>query len=183
MDLSALPSGATQLDVFFLPCEHAEGQAPDRVLRGWSREATEALARRRSGRPQLLELTVYASGDLTYTALGGADAGPRVARAECVASTVLPGGRLLARAVATSPASASEFPVRRSYDAVTTVSRARWSVNNRVALHVDRSREEGSGHEIATVYVRYQHGRDVDVANAQKVLREAVDCVLEALGN
>lgn len=176
---SLMAPGTSECDLFFLPCVHPA--APERALLGWSEPALAALlsGATRLGRPHLAEVVEHAHGDLVLSSQR--DVVQRVVFTQRASSRVLPGGRLLARSYREAACTPADFPSRRAYDSVAAITRARWTLHNRVALHVDCALEEGAAAPVTTVYLRVRNARDVDPVALQRAIERGVADVEHAL--
>lgn len=178
--LEAMPADATHLDLFFTPCAppvlawDAAAPAIRRLL---------ALGFPGAPRPLVERFTTYRAGDAVMTQSPSADEAPRVVRVttlfEADTSAFNAGGspHSLVRAQEVRALSAHEFPSSRAYDAISRVTRARWTLHHRVRLHADFE------DDWATVYIRYTRAtRDnVDIGAVRTAIERASAAVGAAL--
>ena len=192
----ALGQDATHLDIYFLPCI---GAFP--VL-GWSPESIAHLLSSPPsalGRPSLEQLIEYRSDDLVMLCSPSADVVTRCARVVPLKEDVQ--GALFARELRVVTISPHEFPSKRTYDSVRTLTRAKWNLHNRAKLHVDIAQD--IAHDItqditqdiaqdiapslaehrseATVYIRYNHSKNVDARALHGFISRGTSALMAAL--
>lgn len=168
---------ATHVDLFFAPC------APP-VL-GWAPSAVRGLLELGfpgASRPAIERFTAYRVGDATMTRSPSADDAARVVRVATLSETETETKNGLVRTLRVRPLSAHQFPSVRTFDDVSRVTRARWTLHNRVRLHVDFESGEGEGEgEVATVYIRYIHAENVDMGAVRAAIERARSALLKNL--
>ena len=170
---SLMVSGFTHVDLYFLPT----GELP---LLGWSEPALKPLLSGGSalGRPVIQHFIEHCADDITLTSsVTDAEEEPARARRMTVLRESTPTQGLFARVLQVTPLSASEFPSRRSYDSVRHVTRARWTLHNRVRLLADCAYETALKTNSTTLCLRYNHAPNVDLGAVQAALRRGIQVV------